>query len=147
MKGPITNQTFLTAARHTTHLTTGGKLPPLDLSKPWAKQPFGYKRIFDTKVAYDVIDDKGDLHVEKPGFFDISQQRLIAAIGQPIRTNGSTVQIGVSIGIAVAGPGRAEVDALVNGADSLMYQAKAEGKGRYRFSDTEPGPAEPGLRS
>jgi ABC-type branched-subunit amino acid transport system substrate-binding protein len=79
MTGPITNETFLAAARKTTALTTGGKLPTLDLAKPWAKQPFGYKRIFNTKVAYDVIDDKGVLHVEKPGFFDIAPQGLLAA--------------------------------------------------------------------
>jgi hypothetical protein len=79
MTGPITNDTFLKAARSTTHLDTGGKLPVLDLAKPWAKQPFGYKRIFNTKVAYDVIDGKGVLHVEQPGFFDIAKQGLIEA--------------------------------------------------------------------
>jgi diguanylate cyclase (GGDEF)-like protein/PAS domain S-box-containing protein len=67
-------------------------------------------------------------------------ERLIAAIGQPVRVNGATAQVGVSIGIAVATERCHEPDALVAAADSAMYRAKDEGRGRYHVwsSGSEP---------
>jgi ABC-type branched-subunit amino acid transport system substrate-binding protein len=79
MTGPITNETFLAAVRKTTALDLDGKLPILDLSKPWDKQPFGFKRIFNTKVAYSIFGDGGKLQVEQPGFFDVAKEGLISA--------------------------------------------------------------------
>jgi ABC-type branched-subunit amino acid transport system substrate-binding protein len=80
MTGPITNETFLAAARSTTALDLDGKLPILNLSKPWEKQPNGYKRIFNTKVAFDVFKGTdGKLSVEQPGFTDIAKEGLISA--------------------------------------------------------------------
>jgi diguanylate cyclase (GGDEF)-like protein/PAS domain S-box-containing protein len=60
-------------------------------------------------------------------------ERLVAAIAQPVRVNGATTQVGVSIGIAVASERCSEVDALVAAADSAMYRAKDEGRGRYHL--------------
>jgi ABC-type branched-subunit amino acid transport system substrate-binding protein len=79
MNGPITAKTFLDAANKTTKLDTGGKLPELNLSKPWNRQPNGYKRIFNTKVTYSVFGDNGKLKVEQAGFFDVKKSALLAA--------------------------------------------------------------------
>jgi ABC-type branched-subunit amino acid transport system substrate-binding protein len=79
MTGPITNETFLAAANKTSNLDLDGKLPVLNLTKPWEKQPFGYKRIFNTKVTYAVFDENGKLKVEDPAFYDIGKEGLISA--------------------------------------------------------------------
>lgn len=60
-------------------------------------------------------------------------ERLVAAIALPVRVNGTTAQVGVSIGIAVASDRCNEADALVAAADSAMYRAKDEGRGRYHL--------------
>ena len=57
--------------------------------------------------------------------------RMIAAISQPIRVDGTTVQIGVSIGIAMATSEFHEADALVAAADSAMYRSKANGGNQF----------------
>jgi ABC-type branched-subunit amino acid transport system substrate-binding protein len=79
MSGPITAKTFLDAANKTTALDTGGKLPVLNLTKPWEKQPFGYKRLFNESVTYSVYGDGGKLEVETPGFDNIKAEALISA--------------------------------------------------------------------
>jgi hypothetical protein len=79
MTGPINNETFLAAAGKTNHLDLGGKLPVLDLTHPWEKQPYGFKRIFNTKVTYSVFGPDGKLKVEDPNFYDIKKEGLIAA--------------------------------------------------------------------
>jgi ABC-type branched-subunit amino acid transport system substrate-binding protein len=79
MKGPITNKTFLDAARHTTHLDLDGKLPVLNLTKPWAQAPNGYKRTFNTKVTFSTFNSEGKLQVESPAFVDLKQDALLAA--------------------------------------------------------------------
>jgi diguanylate cyclase (GGDEF)-like protein len=63
--------------------------------------------------------------------------RMIAAISQPIRVEGTTVQIGVSIGIAMATADFHEADALVAAADAAMYRAKADGGNRFVMWDPD----------
>jgi ABC-type branched-subunit amino acid transport system substrate-binding protein len=77
MSGPVNNRTFLAAARKTTKLETGGKLPTLDLTTPWPGAPYGYTRVFNTAVTYSVFDN-AKLQVEQEGFFDMKEgMRLI----------------------------------------------------------------------
>jgi diguanylate cyclase (GGDEF)-like protein/PAS domain S-box-containing protein len=66
--------------------------------------------------------------------------RLVDAIARPVRVNGTTAQVGVSIGIVVASPRCQEPDAMVAAADSAMYRAKDEGRGRFHLwaDDEEP---------
>jgi predicted signal transduction protein with EAL and GGDEF domain len=63
--------------------------------------------------------------------------RMIAAISQPIRVDGTSVQIGVSIGIAMATADFHESDALVAAADAAMYRAKADGGSRFVMWDPD----------
>ena len=59
--------------------------------------------------------------------------RLIEGIGQPITIQGNEVQVGVSIGLVLAGSRTDVVDSLMAMADAAMYRAKAAGRGRYEF--------------
>jgi diguanylate cyclase (GGDEF)-like protein/PAS domain S-box-containing protein len=60
--------------------------------------------------------------------------RVLAAIAEPIGVGGAEVVIGATIGIALNDPGALEElqpEAVVQRADSAMYEAKAAGRGRY----------------
>jgi diguanylate cyclase (GGDEF)-like protein/PAS domain S-box-containing protein len=63
----------------------------------------------------------------------IVAERLVSAIAQPVRVNGTTAVVGASIGIVVADDQCNTTDALVAAADSAMYRAKDEGRGRYHL--------------
>lgn len=61
-------------------------------------------------------------------------RRIITVLEQPFKLpNGAIVQIGVSIGIALARSGDGSVDALVRSADIALYRAKADGRSRFHF--------------
>jgi diguanylate cyclase (GGDEF)-like protein len=75
--------------------------------------------------------------VDQPGDATALARRLIADISAPYEINGHQVVIGTSIGIAVVpGDGDDPVRILKN-ADMALYRAKGEGRGRYRFFETE----------
>jgi diguanylate cyclase (GGDEF)-like protein/PAS domain S-box-containing protein len=59
-------------------------------------------------------------------------RRLMSALTRPIPLDTGGVTIHVSIGIAIEST-NASADALLRDSDAAMYQAKAEGKNRYRF--------------
>ncbi len=60
-------------------------------------------------------------------------QRLIDALQDPFDVDGHEVAIGVSIGIALAGPSaRFSVD-LLRQADLALYRAKQDGRSTFRF--------------
>ena len=58
-------------------------------------------------------------------------QRIIDSIGEPIAIGGREVFVGASIGIAAGKRG----DDLLHKSDLAMYQAKADGKGRFAVYD------------
>ena len=58
--------------------------------------------------------------------------RIINAIGQPFELNGFEVNIGTSIGIAMAPEHGSEPEGLLKSADLALYTAKAEGRNDYR---------------
>ena len=65
-------------------------------------------------------------------------ERLIGELSLPCRLGGETLRLGVSLGIAVLLPGQVESEeALLRKADLALYQAKAEGRGRFRFFEPE----------
>jgi diguanylate cyclase (GGDEF)-like protein/PAS domain S-box-containing protein len=60
-------------------------------------------------------------------------ERLHQQVEAPVLVAGDTVSIGVSIGVAAAGPGRpCGADALLRLADEAMYEAKRAGPGQTR---------------
>jgi diguanylate cyclase (GGDEF)-like protein/PAS domain S-box-containing protein len=59
-------------------------------------------------------------------------ERLLAAIAEPITTDGRELTVHGSVGIALGSGDTAPAD-LLRHADVAMYAAKAEGKGRFRL--------------
>jgi diguanylate cyclase (GGDEF)-like protein len=59
-------------------------------------------------------------------------ERVLAAVSGPFRLHGSRLVVRASVGVAIAGP---EVSAgdLLRSADTAMYTAKEQGKGRYEL--------------
>jgi diguanylate cyclase (GGDEF)-like protein len=60
--------------------------------------------------------------------------RLVAAIAEPARIGDLEVQVGLSIGLAMAAANGETVARLVEAADRALYRAKQDGKGRYRVA-------------
>jgi diguanylate cyclase (GGDEF)-like protein len=59
--------------------------------------------------------------------------RLVDTISRPIPVGGSTVSVGISIGVRLVRPDTAIADVL-KAADAALYEAKAGGKGRFHFA-------------
>src|SRR5215212_524419 len=63
-------------------------------------------------------------------------QRITKALGLPIRLAGRQMVVSTSMGIALCEDANCEPDALLRNSDAAMYQAKTEGKSRYKvFSE------------
>jgi len=61
--------------------------------------------------------------------------RLLDAIGEPFMLGEQRVQVGLSIGIALAPRDGSDMDGLVKNADLALYRAKESGRNRLRFFD------------
>ena len=60
---------------------------------------------------------------------------LVAALEMPVTVNGHSLAIGTSIGIASADDASGTAATLLRQADIALYQAKAAGRGTWRFFD------------
>lgn len=56
-------------------------------------------------------------------------RRLLASIGQPHELEGHHIDVGVSVGIAVAPEHGADPEQTVRNADVALYRAKQDGRG------------------
>ncbi|MCX9157489.1 sensor domain-containing diguanylate cyclase [Niveibacterium sp. 24ML] len=61
-------------------------------------------------------------------------ERLIRTISEPIHLAGGTVQVGASVGVALAQSRHSDPRVLVRAADAAMYRAKGAGKGRVELA-------------
>lgn len=68
---------------------------------------------------------------------DVTLQRLLEAVVQPVPLEEITVQISASMGITLYPMDSADPDTLLRHADQAMYRAKASGKNRYSRFDAE----------
>jgi diguanylate cyclase (GGDEF)-like protein len=80
-----------------------------------------------------------------PGVQDVGEleaiaARLIGHVAEPLAIEGLTLEVGASVGVAVAEPGSVSGDALVEAADAALYEVKAGAKGGWRLAPP-PGPA------
>ena len=66
-------------------------------------------------------------------------EKIIAAIGGAHLVGGNQIYIGASIGVSLLYGGDNDVATLLRQADLAMYRAKADGRGVYRFFETEMG--------
>jgi diguanylate cyclase (GGDEF)-like protein len=71
--------------------------------------------------------------VSSPAEAEILCMRIMEAINEPFLLAGNAVKVGISIGVALAPVDADERSELVRKADIALYQAKADGKGRYVF--------------
>lgn len=62
-------------------------------------------------------------------------ERLVAELGRPIAIGGSVLEVGGSVGVAVAGLHGLDSETLVRHADIALYAAKAAGRRRWRLYD------------
>lgn len=65
----------------------------------------------------------------------VMANRLLEAVAAPYDLDGHHIEIGTSIGIALAPEHGADVDQLVKNADLALYKSKSEGGDAYRFFD------------
>ena len=73
-------------------------------------------------------------HADPPGpDTPVLAERLIEVLAVPFQIGEHRIAIGVSIGIAECGGGLESPDSLLKNADLALYQAKAAGRGTFRF--------------
>jgi diguanylate cyclase (GGDEF)-like protein len=70
--------------------------------------------------------------VGHPNDAEVVAGKLVEALGAPFVVRGLTLLIGASVGVTMF-PEKADTyDSVVSRADSAMYQAKADGRGRFK---------------
>lgn len=62
-------------------------------------------------------------------------ERVLNLLSTPFRVDGHELQIGCSIGLAVAPDNGSDIEALMKNADFALYRAKSEGRRTWRFFD------------
>ena len=68
---------------------------------------------------------------------DVLALKIIDAIARPFHLDGEEVFARTSVGIALTGADVDEPEDILKNADMALYQAKSEGRGTYRFHDSE----------
>ena len=64
-------------------------------------------------------------------------ERLIRTVSAPYTLNGYMIEIGISAGIALAGPDAHDIDRLLKNADMALYEAKAKVRGSHRLFEPQ----------
>ena len=64
--------------------------------------------------------------------------KVLDAFSAPFELGDRQVSVGSSVGVCLYPTGGRDADALLKGADSAMYRAKALGKGRFEFYEEPP---------
>jgi diguanylate cyclase len=64
---------------------------------------------------------------------DVLARRILDTITHPLEIADATVTIGVSIGVALAPEHARDRESLMRLADTALYEAKSEGRNRYRL--------------
>jgi diguanylate cyclase (GGDEF)-like protein len=64
-------------------------------------------------------------------------RRIVEALGRTFELNGHHVEVGASVGVALAPDDGAGPDELLRSADLALYRAKAGGRSQHRFFEPE----------
>jgi len=62
---------------------------------------------------------------------EVVATKVVAALGKPFFIRGLTLSIGASVGVTSFPEGADTYDSVISRADSAMYRAKADGRGRF----------------
>ena len=73
---------------------------------------------------------------DQPHAAEALAMRLVDLIGRTYVVDGHMLNIGASVGVAVAPGDGEDADALLKHADLALYRAKADGRGVFRFFET-----------
>jgi diguanylate cyclase (GGDEF)-like protein/PAS domain S-box-containing protein len=76
-------------------------------------------------------------NVTRPEESGVLGARIIERLAAPYEIEGQQLNVGVSIGIAIAPADGKDADQLLKNADLAMYRAKADGRGSYCFFEAE----------
>ncbi len=76
-------------------------------------------------------------HIADRAFLQTVAEKLLQVLREPFAIGNDSVRIGGSIGIAIFPDHGDDPQTLLNRADLAMYQAKAAGRGTYRFASTD----------
>jgi diguanylate cyclase (GGDEF)-like protein len=68
------------------------------------------------------------------GDVEVVAAKIVAALGEPFVVRDLRLFVGASVGVTMFPDAVDTYDSVVSRADSAMYQAKAEGRGRFRVS-------------
>lgn len=77
------------------------------------------------------------VNLERPEDSGILAGRIIERISAPYEIDGQQINIGASIGLAIAPTDGKDPEQLLKNADLAMYRAKTDGRGSYRFFEPE----------
>jgi diguanylate cyclase (GGDEF)-like protein len=98
------------------------------------------RRLIEATRTTDVVARIGgdefaiiQTEVDSPAQAEILCMRIVEAVNEPFLLAGNTVNVGVSIGVALAPEHAADRTELARKADIALYEAKAAGRGRYVF--------------
>ena len=70
--------------------------------------------------------------VASRGDAEVVAGKIVSALGKPFVVRGRTVSVGASVGITLFPDAADTYESVVARADSAMYQAKANGRGRFQ---------------
>ncbi len=77
------------------------------------------------------------LDTDDPAYSVEIAERIIEVIARPFLINGQIIDIGASVGIALAPRDAKTPEALIRTADLALYRAKEDGRGIYRMFEPE----------
>ena len=69
-----------------------------------------------------------------PDTAELTAKKILSAMDEPFDIRGLTLSIGASIGITMYPEAFDTYESVISRADSAMYRAKAEGRGRFHIS-------------
>ncbi len=95
----------------------------------------GCIREFDMATRLGGDEFAAILVTDKPDEAQAVAKRIIERMARPFHFDGQTVQIGASIGVAMAPRDGKDPGRLMKNADLALYRAKAEGRGVVTFYD------------
>lgn len=73
--------------------------------------------------------------VADPAMLAPLAERVLKLLSSPFQVEGHEIQIGCSIGLAVAPDNGSDIGTLMRNADFALYRAKSEGRRTWRFFD------------